>query len=51
MGNRKASPVDIAKELHSWNSPSENDFVDGKNVVLYHPPFNKVFQRGMPVWE
>jgi hypothetical protein len=51
MDNRKASPVDIAKELHSWNSPSENDFVDGKNVVLYHPPFNKVFQRGMPVWE
>ena len=50
MKNRKASPVDIAKELHSWNSPSENDFVNGA-IKLYHPPFNKVYQRGMPIWE
>ena len=50
MDNRKATPVEIAKCLHPWESPSENDFVNGE-VVLHHPPFNTVFQRGMPLWE
>ena len=50
MKNRKASPVELAKELHCWDSPSENDMVNGEGVLLYHPPFNKVFKRGLPDW-
>jgi len=50
MKNRKASPVEVAEALHPWNSPSENDMVHGEGVLLYHPPFNKVFKRGMPDW-
>jgi len=50
MSDRQASPVEIAKEIHAWNSVSENDYVNGE-AILYHPPFNKVFKRGMPVWE
>ena len=50
MDNRKASPVEVAEALHPWNSPSENDMVHGDGVLLYHPPFNKVFKRGLPDW-
>lgn len=50
MEDRKAPPAEVAKTLHAWNSPSENDMVHGEGVILYHPPFNKVFKRGMPDW-
>jgi len=50
MENRKASPVEVADALHAWNSPSENDMVHGEGVLLHHPPFNKVFKRGLPDW-
>jgi hypothetical protein len=48
--NPKATPAELAECVHAWNSPSENDFKHGEGVTMYHPPFNKVFQRGLPDW-
>ena len=49
--DEKSQVIDIAKDIHDWESDAENYFGEDEGMKLYHPPMSKVFNRGMPIWE